>query len=56
MIDVPSMLTAPVAAPSLMGIRTNGDMLDALLDYRQALTICNGQLSAIGQAYGHRDN
>ena len=54
MIEVPVMLTSPVREPDLSAITTNGDMLDALIDYQASLRICNAKLQSIGTAYGQR--
>ena len=35
-------------------IETNGDLIDALLDYEEALQVCNGKLGAIRKAYAGR--
>lgn len=50
-IHIPSALVQPVPEPSLDGIVVNNDLVTALLDYRDALRVCNSQLTAIGAAY-----
>ena len=52
MIDVPSALTAPVQEPDTSAVKTNGDMLELLLDYQLSLRLCNGKLNAIRTGYG----
>lgn len=48
------MLTIPVPEPSAQNITTNGDLLNLLLDYRDALRTCNANLAAIGATYGNK--
>lgn len=50
--EVPAPLTQPVPEPGLERLETNADLVNALLDYRGALRICNGALDAIRQGYG----
>lgn len=45
-------LAVPVAAPAMENIETNGDLIDALLDYEEALHICNGKLDGIRKFAG----
>ena len=54
--DLPELaaLAVPVAAPAMENIETNGDLIDALLDYEEALQVCNGKLGAIRKAYAGR--
>lgn len=52
MIEVPSVLTTQVREPDMSSLTTNGDMLELLIDYQLSLRLCNGKLSAIGDAYG----
>ena len=52
MIEIPAPLVAPIKAPDVSAIQTNGDMLNSLIDYQAALRMCNGKLSSIGTAYG----
>ena len=35
-----------------MELETNGDLVDALLDYQEALAVCNGKLAAIRKGVG----
>lgn len=35
-----------------MDVETNGDLVEALLDYQEALAICNGKLAAIRKGTG----
>ena len=46
------MLTMPVPEPVTEDLVTNGDLLDILLDYRDALRMCNANLAAIEAGYG----
>ena len=55
MIEVPSVLTTQVREPDMSSLTTNGDMLELLIDYQLSLRLCNGKLSAIGDAYGAGD-
>ena len=55
MIDVPSVLTTQVQEPYTGSLKTNGDMLELLLDYQLSLRLCNSKLSTIGKAYGAGD-
>ena len=48
------MLTIPVPEPAPENISTNGDLLNLLLDYRDALQTCNANLAAIGASYGNK--
>lgn len=52
MIEVPAVLTSPIAEPDINHLATNGDLLELLIDYQLSLRLCNGKLSSIGQAYG----
>ena len=45
-------MTRTITEPSLDGIAVNSDLVEAVLDYRDALRVCNSQLTAIGAAYG----
>lgn len=55
MINVPSVLTTQVQEPYTDSLKTNGDMLELLLDYQLSLRLCNSKLSTIGKAYGSGD-
>ena len=35
-----------------MDVETNGDLVEALLEYQEALAICNGKLAAIRKGTG----
>lgn len=48
------MLTAPIPEPSPIALSTNGDLLEHLLDYRDALRLCNANLAAVGAGYGSK--
>lgn len=52
MIEIPAPLTSLVAEPDVSAIRTNGDMLEILLDYQLSLRLCNGKLRSLEAAYG----
>lgn len=52
MIDIPAPLVSPVAEPDLSAIRTNGDLLNSLIDYQASLRMCNAKLQSMGAAYG----
>lgn len=52
MIEVPAVLTSPIAEPDTKHLVTNGDLLELIIDYQLSLRLCNGKLSSIGQAYG----
>lgn len=54
MIEVPAALTAPVAEPDISEVTTNGDLLNALIDYQAGMRMCNAKLQSIGTAYGKR--
>lgn len=54
MIEIPAGLTATVAEPDVSEVTTNGDMLNALIDYQAGLRMCNAKLQSIGTAYGKR--
>lgn len=53
-IRVPNVLTKQVIAPDISKIQTNGDMFEALIEYKSALQICNGKLSVIEELYGEK--
>lgn len=55
MIEIPSALTSKVSEPDASAVKTNGDLLELLLDYQLSLRMCNGKLTSIGQAYGRKD-
>jgi len=46
-VPVPSTLLVPCPLSDLSTLKTNGDLLNALLDDQAALKICNGQLEGI---------
>ena len=46
------MLTTPVPEPAPENLSTNGDLLNLLLDYRDALQTCNANLAAIEASHG----
>lgn len=48
------MLTAPVAEPDASDVKTNGELLELLLDYQLSLRVCNGKLSSLGKSYGRQ--
>lgn len=51
--DFPELaaLASAVTEPE-MDVETNGDLVEALLDYQEALAICNGKLAAIRKGTG----
>lgn len=53
-VEIPAGLTAPVAEPDASDVKTNGEMLELLLDYQLTLRVCNGKLTSLGNAYGKR--
>ena len=46
-VPIPTTLLVPCPLSDLSSLKTNGDLLDALLDDQAALKICNGQLEGI---------
>ena len=51
-VEVPATLTAPVVEPDTSNVKTNGELLELLLDYQLSLRVCNGKLTSLGKAYG----
>ena len=47
-IPIPAALLSPCTPADLSLIKTNGDLLDALLSDQAAIQTCNGQLQQIG--------
>ena len=45
-------LASPVAEPGIDNVVTNGDLVELLLDYQEALQICNGHLDGIRKFAG----
>ena len=54
--DFPELaaLASPVTEP-VLDVETNGDLVEALLDYQEALAVCNGKLAAIWKGTGGGD-
>jgi hypothetical protein len=55
-LPVPAALTMPCSAADVAAIRTNGDLLAALLADQAALAACNAQLRAIKALLWQADN